>query len=97
MAGETREPEIPAETQTGDSAESFQTPKKPKHQFPKSQVGKLWEEFGNPEEPINLMRIPKLFRKSFWDSTECPARVMPCYSALEWDLVLEVSEQFWEG
>ncbi|WEW60497.1 hypothetical protein PRK78_005984 [Emydomyces testavorans] len=31
------------------------TPKKPKHEFPKSQVGKLWDAFGNPEEPVNLM------------------------------------------
>lgn len=51
MAGDTQEPEIPAGTQAGDGVE----PKKPKHQFPKSQVGKLWEEFGNPEEPINMM------------------------------------------
>ncbi|RAK99870.1 cytochrome oxidase biogenesis protein, Cox20 subunit [Aspergillus ibericus CBS 121593] len=29
--------------------------RKPKHEFPKSQVGKLWEAFGNPEEPVNML------------------------------------------
>ncbi|PYH61635.1 cytochrome oxidase biogenesis protein, Cox20 subunit, partial [Aspergillus niger CBS 101883] len=28
---------------------------KPKHEFPKSQVGKLWDAFGNPEEPVNML------------------------------------------
>ncbi|KAJ5240170.1 hypothetical protein N7468_004789 [Penicillium chermesinum] len=30
-------------------------PKKPKHELPQSQVGKLWEAFGNPEEPVNAL------------------------------------------
>jgi cytochrome c oxidase assembly protein subunit 20 len=30
-------------------------PKKPKHDFPQSQVGKLWDAFGNPEEPVNAL------------------------------------------
>lgn len=30
-------------------------PKKPKHDFPQSQVGKLWEAFGNPEEQVNML------------------------------------------
>ena len=28
---------------------------KPKHDFPQTQVGKLWDAFGNPEEPVNTM------------------------------------------
>lgn len=28
---------------------------KPKHEFPQSQVGKLWDAFGNPEEPVNML------------------------------------------
>lgn len=31
-------------------------PKKPKHDFPQSQVGKLWEAFGEPEDgPVNAL------------------------------------------
>lgn len=30
-------------------------PKKPKHDFPQSQVGKLWDAFGDPEEPVNAL------------------------------------------
>ncbi|KAB8228350.1 hypothetical protein ETB97_004404 [Aspergillus alliaceus] len=41
--------------------------RKPKHEFPKSQVGKLWDAFGNPEESANVLatgagpsgRVPK--------------------------------------
>lgn len=29
--------------------------RKPKHDFPQTQAGKLWDAFGNPEEPINTM------------------------------------------
>lgn len=28
---------------------------KPKHEFPQTQAGKLWEALGNPEEPANTM------------------------------------------
>ena len=55
MAGETQDAQLPAGSLPGNDANTTPTPKKPKHEFPKSQVGKLWEEFGNPEEPINLM------------------------------------------
>lgn len=59
MAGDTRDSDPPAsDKQTDDKTKSqdpFAPTKKPKHEFPKSQVGKLWEAFGNPEEPINLM------------------------------------------
>ena len=55
MADRTQDPQVPTGGQLGNDAETTPAPKKPKHEFPKSQVGKLWEEFGNPEEPINLM------------------------------------------
>ncbi|KAI1957402.1 hypothetical protein LOZ58_005772 [Ophidiomyces ophidiicola] len=29
--------------------------RKSKHEFPKTQVGKLWDAFGNPEQPVNIM------------------------------------------
>jgi cytochrome c oxidase assembly protein subunit 20 len=52
MAADSREPladssPLPAETPSSR--------KKPKRAFTNSQEGKLWEEFGNPEEPINLL------------------------------------------
>jgi cytochrome c oxidase assembly protein subunit 20 len=43
-----------ADTQGGEPASQQSPTNKPKHEFPKSQVGKLWEAFGNPEEPINV-------------------------------------------
>lgn len=39
---------LPASTPSTD-------PKKPKHDFPQSQVGKLWDAFGDPEEPVNAL------------------------------------------
>lgn len=39
---------LPASTPSTD-------PTKPKHEFPQSQVGKLWDAFGNPEEPLNAL------------------------------------------
>ncbi|KAK2777260.1 hypothetical protein FQN53_002315 [Emmonsiellopsis sp. PD_33] len=53
MAEDSRDSQSPA----GDppNTQSLAPAPKPKHDFPKSQVGKLWEEFGSPEEPINLM------------------------------------------
>lgn len=42
------------DTQGGDSPSIKSTTNKPKHEFPKTQVGKLWEAFGNPEDPINV-------------------------------------------
>jgi cytochrome c oxidase assembly protein subunit 20 len=55
MAEDTREPEPPQ----GDNAsqEEARRPRrpKPKHDFPKTQAGKLWDAFGNPDEPINTM------------------------------------------
>ncbi|KAJ5888487.1 hypothetical protein N7495_008528 [Penicillium taxi] len=46
----TQEPgsHLPASTPSAD-------PKKPKHEFPQSQVGKLWDAFGNPESQANIL------------------------------------------
>jgi cytochrome c oxidase assembly protein subunit 20 len=48
MAGDTRQPD-----QT--SSATTTSINKTNHQFPKSQVGKLWDAFGNPEQPINVL------------------------------------------
>lgn len=55
MAGDPQSPEaqepgshLPPSTPSTD-------PKTPKHDFPQSQVGKLWDAFGNPEEPVNAL------------------------------------------
>ncbi|EER23246.1 hypothetical protein CPC735_046160 [Coccidioides posadasii C735 delta SOWgp] len=54
MAEDFRDTSQPAPD--GSSQPPSETgPKRPKHEFPKSQVGKLWDAFGNPEEPVNLM------------------------------------------
>ncbi|KAL1967580.1 hypothetical protein VTN77DRAFT_3095 [Rasamsonia byssochlamydoides] len=54
MAGDIRNADqAPSDSSTANSTN--QPIKKPKHEFPKSQVGKLWEAFGNPEEPINIL------------------------------------------
>ncbi|OJD16669.1 hypothetical protein AJ78_03179 [Emergomyces pasteurianus Ep9510] len=54
MAEDSRDTQSPV-GDTSKIPQQFAPTKKPKHEFPKSQVGKLWEEFGNPEEPINLV------------------------------------------
>ncbi|KAE8351034.1 hypothetical protein BDV28DRAFT_137985 [Aspergillus coremiiformis] len=38
-----------------NNAEETPRQKKPKHEFPQSQVGKLWDAFGNPEESANVL------------------------------------------
>lgn len=40
---------------SSSSAPELLSRKKPRHASRQSQEGKLWEEFGNPEEPINLL------------------------------------------
>ena len=39
---------LPASTPSTD-------PKRPKHDFPQSQVGKLWDAFGDPEDKVNVL------------------------------------------
>ncbi|EAU38294.1 conserved hypothetical protein [Aspergillus terreus NIH2624] len=41
-------------TETRDNAQDPSKPT-PKHDFGKTQVGKLWDAFGNPEEPVNIL------------------------------------------
>ncbi|KAL2860763.1 COX20 family protein [Aspergillus lucknowensis] len=54
MADDTREPKTPSSSQ--NVAEYSLPPKpQPKYEAPKSQVAKLWEAFGNPEEPVNML------------------------------------------
>lgn len=52
MADDARDPttSTPEVREPGQQAD-----RKPKHEFPKSQVGKLWDAFGNPEEPVNML------------------------------------------
>ncbi|PYH41907.1 COX20 family protein [Aspergillus saccharolyticus JOP 1030-1] len=38
-----------------NTASEFTSQKKLKHEIPQSQVGKLWDAFGNPEEPVNML------------------------------------------
>lgn len=53
MAADTREPE---DSQTNSPPiDSFEPRRKPKYDTPKSQTAKLWDAFGNPEEPINML------------------------------------------
>lgn len=55
MADETRDSHTSGdEPRTSTDAGTATDKKKPKHDFPKTQVGKLWDAFGNPEEPVNL-------------------------------------------
>lgn len=55
MADDTRQPEHVSES--GDAPQEVRRPRrpKPKHDFPQTQAGKLWEAFGNPDEPINAL------------------------------------------
>ncbi|GAQ04501.1 hypothetical protein ALT_1822 [Aspergillus lentulus] len=59
MADDTRDstshiPVAGANEQTA-SEDSSSSRKKTKYELPKSQVGKLWEAFGNPEESANVL------------------------------------------
>ncbi|KAL4739497.1 hypothetical protein BDV11DRAFT_116843 [Aspergillus similis] len=56
MTDDSREPTKP--TQLSDTTEQpSELPPKPKtkYELPKSQVGKLWEAFGNPEDQVNML------------------------------------------
>lgn len=59
MTEDPREPDRletkPIEQPSGQQEDSTPQRKKPKHEFPKSQVGKLWDAFGSPEEPANIL------------------------------------------
>jgi cytochrome c oxidase assembly protein subunit 20 len=55
MADDTRQPQPPQ----SDPAEQleYKRPRKPKpkHDFPQTQAGKMWDALGNPENPVNSM------------------------------------------
>ncbi|KAL3482394.1 hypothetical protein BJX99DRAFT_216969 [Aspergillus californicus] len=53
MADDTREPTTPTST-LEDGTELPPQPQR-KHEPSQSQAGKLWDAFGNPEEPVNML------------------------------------------
>lgn len=58
MAEETQDsttstPEMTQNEQTNNAQDP--SSRKPKYEPPKSQVGKLWEAFGNPEDQANVL------------------------------------------
>jgi cytochrome c oxidase assembly protein subunit 20 len=55
MAGESPDPGAPAAPVEPPAADGGEAQRKPKHKFPKSQLGQLWDEFGNPQDRPNLM------------------------------------------
>lgn len=55
MADDTRQNDRPPSTDADEVEYRKLRRPKPKHDFPKTQAGKLWEAFGNPEEPVNQM------------------------------------------
>ncbi|PWY87925.1 cytochrome oxidase biogenesis protein, Cox20 subunit [Aspergillus sclerotioniger CBS 115572] len=55
MADDARDSTAPTPEVREPEQQGIQQERKPKHEFPKSQVGKLWDAFGNPEEPVNML------------------------------------------
>ncbi|KAL5340053.1 hypothetical protein BJX70DRAFT_130727 [Aspergillus crustosus] len=56
MADDTRKSTVVSPAPNGADQPSDLPPKpKTKHELPQSQVGKLWDAFGNPEEPVNML------------------------------------------
>lgn len=56
MADDTRQNTEPAPTQyVGEQPSEQSSKSKPKYERSQSQVGKLWEAFGNPEESANVL------------------------------------------
>jgi len=55
MAEDTRKSDHVPSTEASAGEESTARRKKSKHDFPKTQAGKMWEAFGNPAEPVNEM------------------------------------------
>jgi cytochrome c oxidase assembly protein subunit 20 len=56
MADDTRQPsaDVPTDEEPQTNVRPIRRPP-PKHDFPKSQAGKMWDAFGNPDQPINTM------------------------------------------
>lgn len=56
MADDSREPSSSQEPGSHLPASIPNTdPKKPKYEHPKTQVGKLWDAFGSPEDRVNVL------------------------------------------
>ena len=55
MAEDTRKAEIPQGDNAPESEVRRPRRPKPKHDFPQTQAGKLWDAFGNPEQPVNTI------------------------------------------
>ncbi|PLB53092.1 cytochrome oxidase biogenesis protein, Cox20 subunit [Aspergillus steynii IBT 23096] len=61
MAEDTRDSTTsgPSPTQNGEPTNVEDPSQRPKPKYEaKSQVGKLWDAFGNPEEPVNMLPGP---------------------------------------
>lgn len=55
MADDSRDPSSPQEAGNSTANTPSTAPNQSKHQLSQSQVGKLWDAFGNPEEPVNVL------------------------------------------
>ncbi|KAF7506016.1 hypothetical protein GJ744_012363 [Endocarpon pusillum] len=55
MAEDTRKANNAPPNDAPVTDESLPQRRKSKHDFPKTQAGKMWEAFGNPAEPVNEM------------------------------------------
>lgn len=55
MAEDTRKSNDAPSNDAPVAEESIRQRKKPKHDFTKTQAGKMWDAFGNPAEPVNEM------------------------------------------
>jgi cytochrome c oxidase assembly protein subunit 20 len=55
MAEDTRKSNSTPSNDAPVADESAPWRKKTKHDFPKTQAGKMWEAFGNPQDPVNEM------------------------------------------
>ncbi|KAK5454359.1 hypothetical protein LTS15_006359 [Exophiala xenobiotica] len=52
MADDTRQPDNGTQD---EQSQGERRPRRPRHEFPKSQAQKMWEALGNPKDPINEM------------------------------------------
>ena len=55
MADDTRQSDPPPTEETPEPVVRRPRRPKPKHDFPKTQAGKIWDAFYNPDEPVNTM------------------------------------------
>ena len=57
MVGQNRDPELPDPEESHESPDDKSSVSQSKPQ--QSQVGKLWDAFGSPEEPVNILPTAK--------------------------------------